>query len=160
MTAATEQIALPVRGPVLATDEEVVLYGGKGLRPYAVIQEALKKPIPDKYLEKRESYKGGPKLTYWPWQVGVMAFDKIAPGWSMKVDGIVMGAGHIAVMVSVFIPCLENPYPGVFRSGTGGDYEHMDEAKRAKGFDPVLDAERQAMKRAMSNHGFGLYLYG
>ena len=149
-------------------DDEVVLHlppvpvysEGVALRSILEIQTDLKKPIPDKFLEKRVGPGGGKPLTYWPWQVGVRAFDRYAPGWGLEFSPPVIVEGHVSIVAKLFIPCLEAPYPGYFRSSTGGDYENSDEAKRSKGFDPVLDAERQAMKRAMSNWGFGFYLYG
>ena len=137
--------------------EEIVVVAPK-LRPIAEIIADLSKEIPAQYLQVKP--KGaGLNITYWQWQFGVMAFNKYAPGWSWQIDGTGINDGHVSVFGRIFIPCAENGYPGLFRAGTGGDYENADEAKRAKGFDPLLDAERQAMKRAMSLWGLGLYLY-
>ncbi len=129
----------------------------KELRSIEEIITDLKKPIPQEYLERR--VQSGVTLTYWPWYVGVRAFDKYGPGWGYTVDDVQIVEGHVLVVCSVYLPCQESPTPGVRRSGTGGDYENLDEVKRMKGFDPLLDAERQAMKRAMSSFGFGLGLY-
>jgi len=150
------------------------LYGGRGLRPLAEIQEDLKRPIPAELLFWKPGKGGSKMLLYWPWWVGVRAFDKMAPGWSLELSSPVISSdGHVSIVAKVFIPCLENSYPGFFKSSSGGDYEGTKEAQQVqgssgtytkeatfgKGFDPVLDAERQAMCRAMSNWGFGFDLY-
>jgi hypothetical protein len=154
----------------IAADEELfedevaveVEEGPKGpapLRSIVDIISDLKQPIPASYLEKREAYKNGPKLTYWPWYVGVRALDHYAPGWSSEIRQVIHTDGHIGVVMRVYIPCLENPSPGIFREDMGGDYEHLDVQKREKGFDPFLDAKQQAFKRCCTQFGFGLYLY-
>lgn len=130
---------------------------GVQLRSIVDIIADLKLPIPEQYLEQR--VQGGQEITFWPWSVGVRAFDHYAPGWQSEIRHIICSEGHVGVGMRIYIPCLECPSPGLFREDLGGDYEHPDMAKRARGFDPFLDAKAQALKRAMSQWGFGLYLY-
>src|SRR5689334_18451426 len=83
------------------------------LLPYNDIYFALKQQIPPAFLEERS--QGGAKLTYWPWWVGVLYFNKIAPGWGWIPNPPVIDSGHIGMTGVVYVPTLETGFPGVPR---------------------------------------------
>jgi hypothetical protein len=114
----------------------------------------LKKDIKPSLLKTRS--QGGASLTYYEWHTAVKYLDHFAPGWCFEIRNVVVAEGHIGVVGRLSIPCIEGV---VYREDIGGDYEHQDETKRSRGFDPLLDAKQQAFKRCCAQFGFGLYLY-
>lgn len=117
-------------------------------------------PLPPSVLRTRK--QGGSTLTYIDWQTALRMLDAYAPGADIvSSDPVLIDAGisdsggkskaGVAVRVTISIPSAEGI---ISRSATGF------KAIQSGGYgDAVLNAERQALKRAAAMFGLGLYLY-
>jgi hypothetical protein len=164
-----------IQEEVMAQTEQVT-----GLRSITEIIEALKEPIHPKLLKFRQG-PGNTQLTYIEWHTAVRYLDKYAPGWSSEITNITHTDRAVTVTCRIYIPCLENPYPGIYREDVGSEPLLKDTTdpntgklipagwkwsqrnnnwyQMGEGFDPTIVAKQQAFKRAAAQFGLGLKLY-
>jgi len=115
---------------------------------YDIIKD-LSKPIPQKFLEKKQ--KGGRDIFFISWHNATKLLDHYANGWCFEVKAIDNVAGKINFTVRIGIPCLEGM---VWRDSTGNEEEDKDSYG-----DAFTNSESQALRRAAAKFGLGRDLY-
>lgn len=119
------------------------------MRPIADIISDLSKPIPRRLL--RTKTVGGQKIVFLPWHTAVKFLDLYAPGWSFEIRHLAGIGGKLVLVARITIPCAEGL---IYREATGQEEEDV-----SSWGDSSSNAEAQALKRAASKFGLGLYLY-
>lgn len=119
------------------------------MRPIADIISDLSKPIPRRLL--RTKTVGGQKIVFLPWHTAVKFLDLYAPGWSFEIRHLAGIGGKLVIVARITIPCAEGL---IYREATGQEEEDV-----SSWGDSSSNAEAQALKRAASKFGLGLYLY-
>lgn len=132
-------------------------------RPITEILADLSKPIPGKYLAKRQ--QGGAVLTYLPWYNAVKLLDRCAPGWDYAITQIHTTSDRIFVTARITIRASEGDFS---REATGTELlketrwnketKALEVVELAYG-DSSSNAESMALRRAAAKFGLALYLY-
>lgn len=122
-------------------------------RSLSVVIADLSKPLPDEFINWKDSWSKGKKgnpIPYIKWSDANLILDYITPGWQIELRENQISDRAI-VTAKITLLCEE----GLFaRESTGSD-ETTD--NMFGGFMP--DAESQAVRRAAAKFGLGLYLY-
>lgn len=132
-------------------------------RPITEILADLSKPIPNKYLAKRN--QGGTTLTYLPWHTCCKLLDRCAPGWDYSVTNIHTTTDRIFITVRLTLRAAEGDFS---REATGTELlkeEYFDQKTKTLKIrelvygDTSSNAESMALRRAAAKFGLALYLY-
>ena len=136
--------------PNTPKDLRVALASGETLginRPFLDIQRDLYKKVPDSYYQFKS--KGGTQIIYLSWELLSCCMDFITPGWEKSVN-----LNQIGERVTVECCITIHSSDGSFKRTATGSDTLLDEQFGG----PVVDAESQAFRRALSNFGFCSYL--
>ena len=136
--------------PNTPKDLRVALASGETLginRPFLDIQRDLYRKVPDSYYGFKS--KGNTQIIYLSWELLSCCMDYITPGWEKSISLNQIGE-RVTVECTVTIHSSDGSFK---RTATGSD-TLLDEQFGG----PVVDAESQAFRRALSNFGFCSYL--
>jgi hypothetical protein len=136
--------------PNTPKDLRVALAMGETLginRPFLDIQRDLYRKVPDSYYKFKS--KGGTQIIFLPWELLSCCMDFIVPGWEKSINLNQIGE-RVVIECCITIHSSDGSFK---RTATGSD-TLLDEQFGG----PVVDAESQAFRRALSNFGFCSYL--
>ena len=126
---------------------------------------ALSRPLPADKTDTKP--KGGNQITFIPWYKACSLLERYAPGWEYDVDVVPM-ADRVIVKATITIHAKDGTFK---RSSTGEETLKEMDSKGVAKVDkngntkehpygsPATNAEGQALRRAASKFGLGLYLY-
>jgi len=125
-----------------------------GPRPIADILADLRKPIPQRLLEKKPATgaRNAQMLTYCPWHRVQRILNHYTGGFcSYEVRERTVTDQHVLMTVRITIHAQDGDF---VRDGTG--LERLDVSSYG---DPQSNAESMAFRRAAARFGLGLHLY-